>query len=66
VGEGLIICNNRALTSLEGLSSLTTVGFLGIYENESLCQSIVDGFVDGITLTGSGSSHTCCTNDDSC
>ncbi len=57
------IKDNAALTNLNGLSRLTTVGGdLHVYDNPSLCQSLVESFLelfpDNTTSFGN--------NDDSC
>ena len=62
VGGYLWISDNPALANLSGLSGLISVAAdlpseeanLFIYENPSLCQSLVDAFVDalGAGLTG--------------
>ncbi len=64
VGGYLDIRSNDALTSLDGLSGITSVGGdLYIQTNYSLCQSSVDAFVAGISVSGSVTTYS---NDDSC
>jgi len=68
-GAVLAIASNAVLINLDGLSSLTTIGsaYTGesvrIQDNTSLCQSLVDTFVAGATVTGTVDS---CCNDESC
>ena len=63
VGGDLYIFSNDALTNLDGLSNLTSVGGLSIYLNPSLCQSVVDAFVAACTVSGPVSTYG---NDDGC
>mgnify|MGYP003733426761 CR=1 FL=1 len=55
---------DSVLTSLNGLSNVTTVpGDLKIFDNDSLCQSVVDAFVAGLTVNGTVTTYG---NDDGC
>ena len=49
VGGTLSIVNNAALENVNGLSNLTDVGGdLYIWVNISLCESLVDAFIDAL------------------
>ncbi len=51
--RGLYIGFNRALTDIGGISALTSVGgVLDISHNRSLCQSLVDAYVETVTVGG--------------
>ena len=53
-GGNLSIANNDALTNIDGLSALTSVGGdLNIYDNINLCQQSVDDLLSRITVSGS-------------
>jgi hypothetical protein len=53
VGNYMHVYRNDALTNLDGLSSLSVVGDdVTIRDNPSLCQSLVDAFIDLISALG--------------
>jgi hypothetical protein len=53
VRDELFIRENAALTNLDGLSSLTSVGGdLYIYGNDALCQDFVDALIAACTIGG--------------
>jgi hypothetical protein len=64
VSENLYIYSGASLTSLEGLGDLTSVGgHVYIHDNSNLCQSLVDEFVEGLTVAGVVSTYG---NDSGC
>ena len=52
--EGMLtIDNNDNLTSLDGLSNLTTVGVnISVQHNAKLCEDDVDEFIEGVDVDG--------------
>ena len=53
VSSSLSIVDNDALTNIDGLASLTSVGgHPYIASNTTLCQSLVDAFVDALVALG--------------
>ncbi len=67
VGGDLEISENAALSSLAGLSNLTTVGgHSTIASNPVLCQSLVDAFIAACTSCGPPSNLSSDSNNDSC
>ncbi|MBT3222740.1 MAG: hypothetical protein HN348_27000 [Proteobacteria bacterium] len=60
----LAIEDNNVLVSLDGLQSLTTVsGSVYIRYNDSLCQSLIYAFGEGVTVGGNAEIEE---NDESC
>ncbi len=49
----LLIMDNTLISDLDGLGGLTSVdGNVDVFGNYSVCQSVVDAFVGGISVTG--------------
>ena len=64
VGEGITVSDNPSLTSVSGLSGLTSVfGGLTITSNVILCQSLVDVLTENLTIYGPFTSSG---NDEGC
>jgi hypothetical protein len=65
--DGSLSIESSDLTDLSGLSSLTSVGGdLSIWDNVTLCQSLVDAFIAALAAGLAGDVVHITGNDDSC